>query len=181
VINHGCQTFLVGESYIRQHRVPLAIYPLRTTLSAGYHFLIGLSVAAVLIWCLKGVGSLPALAGLVPALVLLMIFGWSLAVCTGVLNVLFHDTQHLLEILLQILFYMTPIIYPPSVLGGRNLGWAVQFNPLAVMIELIRPPLLEGRLPTPQIVGLSLLVTLATLGVAAAMLKWCERRLVFYL
>ena len=40
----GCQSFFQGESYIRQHRAPLAIYPLRTTLGAGYHFLVGLVV-----------------------------------------------------------------------------------------------------------------------------------------
>ena len=31
----GCQSFFQGESYIRQHRAPLAIYPLRTTLGAA--------------------------------------------------------------------------------------------------------------------------------------------------
>ena len=40
----GCQSFFQGESYIRQHRAPLAIYPLRTTLGAGYHFLVGMGV-----------------------------------------------------------------------------------------------------------------------------------------
>ena len=53
---------------------------------------------------------------------LLFVFAWSLAVCTGTLNVLFHDTQHLLEIILQILFYMTPIMYKPEIL--INGHWA---------------------------------------------------------
>ena len=31
----GCHCFVQGEAYIRQHRAPLAIYPLRTTLGAA--------------------------------------------------------------------------------------------------------------------------------------------------
>ncbi len=43
----GCQCFFQGESYIRQHRAPLAIYPLRTTLGTAYHFVVGLAVVVV--------------------------------------------------------------------------------------------------------------------------------------
>ena len=116
-----------------------------------------------------------------PSLVLLFIFAWSLAVCTGTLNVLFHDTQHLLEIMLQILFYMTPIMYKPEILINRNLGWAVQFNPFAVLLDLIRQPLLEGALPSVETVRTSLLIVAVTVGRRGMLLRWCERRLVFFL
>jgi len=42
-VMQGCQSFLQGEAYIRQHPAPLAIYPLRVTLGAGFHFLLGSS------------------------------------------------------------------------------------------------------------------------------------------
>ena len=35
----GCQSFFQGESYIRQCPLPLAIYPLRTTIGACFHFI----------------------------------------------------------------------------------------------------------------------------------------------
>ena len=118
----GCQSFFQGESYIRQHRAPLAMYPLRTTLGAGYHFLVGMGVVLVAVSIFAGFANPLVLLSLVPSLVLLFVFAWSLAVCTGTLNVLFHDTQHLLEIILQIVFYMTPIIYKPEILITRTLG-----------------------------------------------------------
>ena len=180
-MNQGCQSFFQGESYIRQHRAPLAIYPLRTTLGAGYHFLVGLVVVIVFVWIMRGFGNLPALAALLPALALLFVFGWSLAICTGTLNVLFHDTQHLLEIGLQILFYLTPIMYPTKVLEEKNLGWVVQWNPLTVLVELIRQPLLEGTLPSAEMFRVGLMITAFMVVTAALMLRWCERRLVFYL
>ena len=177
----GCQSFFYGESYIRQHRAPLAIYPLRTTLGAGYHFLVGIGVVLVAVGIFSGFHNPLVLLSLVPSLVLLFIFAWSLAVCTGTLNVLFHDTQHLLEIILQILFYLTPIIYKPEILVKRNLGWAVQINPFAVLLDLVRQPLLYGGLPSPETTWASLLIVAGTVAVAALLLRWCERRLIFFM
>ena len=62
----GCQCFFQGESYIRQHPAPLAIYPLRTTLGAGFHFLLGFGITAVFVWWVKGFGNPLALLSLVP-------------------------------------------------------------------------------------------------------------------
>jgi lipopolysaccharide transport system permease protein len=177
----GCQCFFQGEAYIRQHRAPLAMYPLRTTLSAGYHFLVGMAVVVTAAGLFMGIHHGAVLLGLVPALSLIFVFAWSLAVCTGTLNVVFHDTQHLLEIGLQIMFYATPIMYKPDILVNNRLGWAVRYNPCAVLLELVRRPLLEGALPATQTVFAALLIVLVMLCLAAAMLRWCERRLIFCL
>jgi len=183
----GCQCFFQGESYIRQHRAPLAIYPLRTTLGAGYHFVVGMSVVIVAVVMLVAVSAISrfdnplVLLSLIPSLALLFAFAWSLAVCTGTINVLFHDTQHLLEIVLQILFYLTPIIYKPEILIKRHLDWAVKFNPLAVLLDLVRQPLLGGTMPSSSTVGASVLIVTMMVAVAAALIYWCERRLVFFL
>ena len=124
-VMEGCHCFFQGESYIRQHPAPLAIYPLRTTLGAGFHFLLGFAIAMIFAWSMNGFGNLPVLLTLLPTFVLLFILGWSLAVCMGVANVLFQDSQHLIEVAMQILFYVTPIIYKPEMLLQRRLGGVV--------------------------------------------------------
>ena len=178
----GCQSFFQGESYIRQHRAPLAIVSAPN--DARRRAIISWSawvVVLVAVGIFSGFNNPLVLLSLVPSLLLLFVFAWSLAVCTGTLNVLFHDTQHLLEIILQIVFYLTPIIYKPEILIKRNLGWAVQFNPFAVLLDLIRQPLLEGALPSIETVRASLLIVAVTVAIAALLLRWCERRLVFFL
>ena len=185
VVMQGCQSYFQGESYIRQHPAPLAIYPLRTTLGAGFHFLLGIGVVLVFIWSVKGFGNLPVLISLVPIFALLFVIGWSLAVCMGVLNVMFQDSQHLIEVLMQTMFYLTPIIYPPSLMLGRleerNLEWIVNLNPFWVLLELIRQPLLEGQMPSLTTCGLSSLIALVTVSVASLVLWRFEKRLIFYL
>jgi ABC-type polysaccharide/polyol phosphate export permease len=185
VVMQGCQCFFQGESYIRQHPAPLAIYPLRTTLGAGFHFLLGLGIAIVFVWCVNGFGNLPALLCLVPTLALLFVVGWSLAICMGVANVLFQDSQHLIEVAMQIMFFLTPIIYPRDLLLKRlaphHLEWLINLNPFAVLLELIRKPLLEGQLPSWRLAGMGVLVALLAVGVASLALRRFEKRIIFYL
>ena len=182
VVMQGCHCFFLGESYIRQHPAPLAIYPLRTTLGAGFHFLLGFAIALVFVWCVHGFGNLAAIPALLPAFVLLFIFGWSLAVCMGLANVLFQDSQHLIEVAIQVLFYVTPIMYQPEMLLKRKLmAWFIHLNPLAAFLELIRAPLLDGRSPSAMAVGVASLATLLAAGMAALALRRFEKCLIFYL
>jgi lipopolysaccharide transport system permease protein len=181
VMSQGCQCFYMAESYIRQHPAPLLIYPLRTVLGAGIHFLIGLAVVVGFTWCMRGFDNLPALLGLLPAVLMLFIVGCALAVCTGVINVLFQDAQHLTEILLQILFYATPVIYPADLLRQRGLGGFVDYNPLGALLDLIRDPVVNGRFPPIQAVEIGAAAAVLAAAAATAILWRFERRIIFYL
>jgi lipopolysaccharide transport system permease protein len=182
VVTQGCHSFFQAESYIRQHPAPLAIYPLRTALGAGFHFVLGFGIALVFVWSVNGFGNLPALVSLLPAFVLLFIFGWSLAVCMGVANVLFQDSQHLIEVAMQILFYATPILLRPEYyLQRRLVSWLVLLNPMAAFLELIRKPLLEGQFPSSWAVHWATLGTYVAVIAAALALQRFEKRMIFYL
>ncbi len=185
VIGQGCQTFFQGESYIQQHPAPMAIYPLRTVLGAGFHFLLGIGVATVFIWCVRGFGNLPAMISLVPTFVLLFVIGWSLAICMGVANLMFQDTEHLIEVVLQTIFYLTPIMYPAEMLTNKlekaHMAWLVNMNPFAILVELIRQPLLQGQIPSLTLACCGAAVGLAAVITATLTLMRFEKRLIFYL
>jgi lipopolysaccharide transport system permease protein len=181
-VTQGCQSFLNGESYIRQHPAPLAIYPLRVTLAAGVHFLLGFGLALVVVWCLHGFGNLLVLATLLPTFALLFVFCWSLAICMGIANVMFQDSQHIIEIAMQVAFYSTPILWKPEMAMTRRLvSWGVRINPLAAFLELIRQPLLEGELPSRWAVGLASLGAVVVATVAMLLLRRFEKKMIFYL
>jgi ABC-type polysaccharide/polyol phosphate export permease len=176
----GCQSFRIAEAYIRQHPAPLAIYPLRTVLSIGFHFLVAFGVAILFVLCVRGVPPPLALMSLVPTLVLLFLLGWALAILAAFANVYFPDVQHLSEIALQMLFFLTPIIYPPHIIGERGLGMLL-YNPLAILVEMLRRPLLQGVAPElAQYAALGSFV-LAAGALAALLLARLERRLIFEL
>jgi ABC-type polysaccharide/polyol phosphate export permease len=177
----GCQCLFQGESYIRQYPAPIAIYPLRTALGGAIHFMLALCVVVALTWFLHGFGNLPALVSLAPALVLLLVLGWSLAVLAAFANVYFQDTQHLAEVVFQLLFYATPIIYDEKLLRDTHMEWLLRWNPFVSILRLVRQPILEGRIPSPMTYATATFVVLAAAAAATMVLGRLQRRLVFYL
>lgn len=177
----GCQSLFQGELYIRQYPAPMAIYPLRTALGETVHFLLALLVVIVLSWIFNGTGNALALLSLLPTLVLLFLFGWSLAVLAGFANVLFQDTQHLCEIGFQILFYATPIMWMPTMLGQGRLAQFLSFNPLIAFLNLIRDPILKGTPPTLASFSLASAICLLAVTAASLVLARLQRRLIFHL
>jgi ABC-type polysaccharide/polyol phosphate export permease len=177
----GCQCFIEAESFIRQHAVPMAVYPLRTVLGALIHFTIALAVVLVLTWCFHGFGNLAALPSLAAGLVLLVVFGWSVALLMGYLNTVFRDVQHLTEIGFQILFYLTPVLYPPAVLQKTRLAWLIEANPLVAYLDLVREPLVDGRAPSLATFAAAVWPTALVTIAALAVLGRLQRRVILYL
>jgi ABC-type polysaccharide/polyol phosphate export permease len=179
IILVGCQSVLSAESYIRQQPVPLAIFPLRTVLTVGFHFLISLSLAVAFVWIVKGAQPVLPLLALLPTLVLLFFFGWSVATMASFAHVYFPDTQHVCEVGLPVLMVLTPIMYPPSLLEMNHLGFTLHYNPLAIMLQMIRDPILYGHAPSLFAFSAALGCIAAIVALASWVVARFERGLIF--
>ena len=182
-MRQGCQCFFQGESYIRQHPTPIAIFPLRIALAETFHFLIAMTVLIGLAWYSQGgFANVPALMSLIPTLCLLFILVWSVAMFSGACNVYFQDTQHLFDVIFQAWFYATPIVYDAADLGPGRLQWVIMnCNPLVPLLELLREPILYGRIPRLETYGSAILVVSVMAGAASLLCSRLQRRLVFHL
>ena len=180
----GCSTFSRNEAYIRQCPLPLALYTLRTVLGTAIHFVIALSVVILSLLVLKWEHwdrTLGMMWVLVPSLVLLFLFCWSISIVAGFVTVYFHDTQHLLEVIFQVFFFLTPIMYPQQVLIDRDLRPLLQINPVVTFLELIRDPLLYGSVPSAWCFEKALIVVGIFGGLAIATIARLEKKLIFHL
>lgn len=178
----GSHCMTMGSAYIRQQKVPLAIFPLRTVIGSGFHAGVALLVAVGITLVFGNTINPLALLYLIPAVVILLLLGWCLAIITGVLGTHFPDTRHMLDVLLQILFYVTPILYKPESIQGRTkLLFVLEWNPISSLLSLIRTPILTGEAPTLQNFGIALgfLAICATL--AMLLLRRLERNLIFWI
>jgi ABC-2 type transport system permease protein len=85
-------------------------------------------------------------------LVVLCMFALGIGLAVSVYNVLYRDVGYLVGILLNVLFFLTPITYPltlvPEDLGGIPLRRIFQFNPLTRFVETSRDLFYFGRLPS---------------------------------
>ena len=177
----GCNCLTGSESYLRQFPAPVGIYPLRTALGAGFHLCIAFAVVLVGNAAINGVEEPISIAALLPTFPVLLLFGWSLAVLAGFAHAYFPDMNHLIEIGMQILFYATPIIYPPAILRDRGLGWLMDYNPLAALVELVRSPLLGRGFLDPAVYVTALGLVAVTTAFAGLALNRLERRVIFQL
>ena len=177
----GCQSYIQAENYIRQHPLPLAVYPLRITLGAMIHFLIAVVLVLIMTVVLRGVSRPPEMFSLLLGIFILFLFGWAVTILAGFINIAFRDTQHIMEVVFQILFYLTPIIYFRKDITNPYVGWVLDHNPLTPFLDLIRCPLVEGRMPSLSCLGVALAVTLIVGLAAVASLSYQQRRVVFYL
>lgn len=180
-ITDGCQTFYQAQGYIKAERIPLAVYSLRTALTTTLHFSITIAVAVVVTGLFRGIESVVALATLLPTIALLLLFGWSLATLMAFAAVHFPDVPYLSTIGLQILFYLTPVMYPPSIVESRGLGDVLRFNPLGYFLQLLRDPLLAGKPASPQAYAIACALTALTVGAALIVIRRKERQLIFSL
>jgi ABC-type polysaccharide/polyol phosphate export permease len=181
VTTQGCGCFLQAEPYIRQWPSPLAVFPLRVTLGNAVHFLPALGAALGLTIVLNGVPDLRAMLSLVPTLLLLVLLGWALALLAGTANVLFRDTEHIMPIALQLLFYATPILYKPSDLGAGPMTYWIGWNPLTPFVDLIRVPLVQQTVPDLSTYLAASVFVLVLLLMASLVLRHLQRKLIFFL
>lgn len=176
----GCQALLANEAYIRQCPLPYGIYPLRTVMGTGIHFVISMTVVLVLVSILKGSPSvLGLLWAVLPAMVMLFFFCWALATLTAFATVFFHDTAHLVEVGSQLFFFLTPLMYTRKQMG--QLSFLADINPVNLFLELIRTPIVYGATAEPAVYLQGAALTAAAVGLAAGTIGWLQKKVIFQL
>jgi ABC-type polysaccharide/polyol phosphate export permease len=167
--------------YIRQFPAPMAIYPLRLVLAQGFHLLISMGIVLVMAGTLRGISNPLALVSLVPSLALLFMLGWSLAVCTGLASLHFPDAKHMIELVFQGIFYLTPVMLTDDILNTIGMFEYYQLNPFGWYLRLLRQPILEGTFPSPSLFAATTVFAVGALCLASLALRRLERRIIFHL
>jgi lipopolysaccharide transport system permease protein len=111
------------------------------------------------------VGVLPnGLFIILPLLVLIqIIFMLGLMFIVSWLSVIVRDIPQLVSVLLQILFYLSPIIYPVTIIPHR-FQFLVNLNPIALLVQAYRDVIVYDRPPDwlsliyPAALGVALLI-----------------------
>src|SRR5262249_5912746 len=97
------------------------------------------------------------------------------------LNARFRDAAHMASLGMQVVFYVTPLIYPAELLRRRHLDSIIDFNPAYHLIEIVRRPILLGQ-PAASMSYVSSGVTILLLVIAAVLvMHYYSRRIVFAL
>lgn len=98
------------------------------------------------------------------SMIILAFFALGLGLLTSTIAVYFPDVAEMYGIALYGWMYLTPVIYPLSILPDAYRFWITRLNPMYYMIELYRAPVYYGRLPELELLIPALLISLLTLA-----------------
>lgn len=160
-VNMSCTCISSNANLVKKVVFPLEVLPAAQVLAT---FLLGLAWFVLLFfgsWFVLGfVGWTMLLFPLV--LIPLMLFSLGVAYFTAALGVFVKDTLYAAGVVLQILFFATPIFYPISAVPDR-FRWVLEWNPLTVYIEQMRNVFLYGNMPDWRFLGLAALASFVML------------------
>jgi ABC-type polysaccharide/polyol phosphate export permease len=179
VITEGCTGFIAAEAIIKQLPIPLFVHILRmiwrNLLILAHNIiifpLVFLAVGKPISWI--------ALIS-IPGLMLVVINLTWIALMLGVLCARYRDLPQIVGSILQILFYLTPIMWMPNLLPERAGLYLLDLNPAYHLLEIVRAPLL-GQLPTLMNWEVSLCLALIGCGTAIAFYGHYKRRIAYWL
>ncbi len=143
-ILEGADVFVANEGLIKQLPTPLSVHVYRLVwrqiILFGHNIVIFVIIAIIFPqpWKWTDLAFIPALALIALNCV------W-VALCFGILATRYRDISPLLFSLVQLLFYVTPIIWNDATLREQGAGtWAkvIEFNPLLHYVDIVRAPLL---------------------------------------
>lgn len=154
VVTGGLASITNNGELIKKVYFPRLHLPMSVTLSVGITFSIEIGVLAVAIWIVGGF-PLPWLPLVVLAMVLLAMYGTGFALVLAIVNVHFRDTQHFVNVLLPMGMFLTPILYPITVLenAASEVGdWLMtlfNLNPMLHIVNIFRSLLYDNIWPSP--------------------------------
>jgi lipopolysaccharide transport system permease protein len=144
LVGDACGAFTESEVVIRSVRMPFFLFSLRilvrNVLVLGHNVCVILVVyLAMRLW--PGTAALMA----IPALPIWIIDSLALSLLLGGICARFRDIMPIVTSVMQIAFFMSPIIWKPSQLGARAV-W-LPLNPFYDLLEILRAPLLGEAAP----------------------------------
>ena len=145
ILNRCISVFIAYAGSLKKISFPRLCLPVIVWGSALVnHLLLLLAIGVVFI----ALGHFPTAAWLALPLGFLLIsmFAFGLGLILGIINVFSRDVAEASGIVLQIWFWLTPIVYSSEMVPQR-LRWLVALNPLAPMVRLYQDALLHGRWP----------------------------------
>lgn len=152
VVTGGLASIVSNAALIKKVYFPRLHLLFAVTLSTGFTWLLELGVLIVALWVFGGF-AIPWIPLLVVFMALLALFATGLAMLLAILNVHFRDTQHFTAIVMQMWFYLTPVIYPIGLVedaartNGEWLLTVYRLNPMERFVSVFRDLLYDNTWP----------------------------------
>jgi len=158
--------------------VPHAVFPVATVISGVVNLTFAL-VPLIGLLIYTGRGLTWALLFVPVAILIAAVFTLGAGLLLSPLAVFFHDTVELIGVFLTLLMYLTPVIYPMSIIPERMRN-IVRYNPVRSILETFRDPIYYGKIPPISHLSVAIGIALGALVIGAIAFRKSSDRIPFY-
>jgi ABC-type polysaccharide/polyol phosphate export permease len=147
---------------MKRVRVPPSIFTLAATVSGLVNLLLSILMLFV-IMLIAGAPFRITLLFLPVSLLIVAAFTFGISLALAAFSVFFADVREMIQAALPALMYLTPIIYPISIVPDL---WRpmLAMNPLAYVLEIVRDPIYYGILPSHLTLLLAIVMSIGSVA-----------------
>lgn len=178
-VNDACAGFVSAHYIIKQLPLPLFSHIARIMWRNILIFGHNLVIFPLVLLCVHAPIHWIALITIPGFLLLTINLTW-IALALAILCARYRDLIPIVSSVLQIVFYVTPIMWMPNTLSARAGAYLIDYNPLYHVLSIVREPLL-GQLPTTMNWMVSLGLALAGWGLTLIIYGRCKNRIAYWL
>jgi ABC-type polysaccharide/polyol phosphate export permease len=177
-MSDGASAFITGEAIIRQLAMPQYVHVLRILWKNILMMAHNIVILPIVFLIFLKPPSL-SLVLFVPGFLLTLAFLFSVAYLLGLITARYRDIQQIVASALIVIFYVTPVIWQPSLIPSGTAHLLLGLNPFYHFLQIIRLPIL-GQTPTFENWGLAIAMTLLAGLIAYFAAKKYKNRLAYW-
>jgi ABC-type polysaccharide/polyol phosphate export permease len=106
------------------------------------------------------------------SLIILAVFSLGLGLLFSTIAIYFPDVVEMYSVALTAWMYITPIIYPESIIPSELRFFLFTINPMYYLVNIIRQPIYDGMVPSPALIVTASLISLVTVCLGWSIFSW---------
>jgi ABC-2 type transport system permease protein len=178
-LSYAVEAMVGNAELIKKVAVPKLVFPVSAVLSNVIN--LGLSLIPLIVLTLAMRHPMRWTWVLIPIpLIALTLFTLGATFFFAAANVYYRDVAHIVQIVLQVLFYLTPIIYSVESIPMKY-RWMFWLNPLTFSLSDFRMYTFYGMLPSLASITASFITGILALVIGFAVFRKYQHEFVFYL
>ena len=144
LVNAG-SSMVANANMIKKIYFPRLIIPMSAILVAFFDFIMAFIVyIGILIYFQFEVSIIKLLVYLPVSVLMTILTAFGLGSLLAALNVKYRDVRYVIPFMVQLLLFLTPVIYPISIFENPVLRTILNINPMAGAINLLRSALIQA-------------------------------------
>lgn len=174
VINRASFIMIENGNILKKVYFPRSILPLSLVTSETINFLVSCIIILVFI-VIKGFGISKFILFFPLVLLIQYVLLLGIALIFSAVTVYMRDIQHFIGVVLQLLFYATPIVYSIDTIP-ENFRWILKWNPMTYIIEGYRAIFYNQTMPDLKSFGVLGIISIIILIVGYLLFNKLQKR-----